>query len=184
MHGILRTRRMFQARIPSEENQEAGSPILRATMARRHQFRDYSDSIPREIWPFLCGRFNGATRRKFREIIVENERSEISAAATTSSLFSSFYLPLSIKTGRFNIHVAFSHSRCRECLVKEDGFMHAEWSMPTPIIRYVWFKDAMLLHVNYEYLNISALGNSIEYSATLNVQGVIKRVRLRKLEAA
>lgn len=41
MHRILRTRRMFQAGIPSEENQEARRPILRATMARRHQFRDY-----------------------------------------------------------------------------------------------------------------------------------------------
>lgn len=66
---------MFQARILSEENQEVENPILRATMARRHQFRDYGDSIPRKIWSFLCARFNAATRRKFCKIIVKRAKS-------------------------------------------------------------------------------------------------------------
>lgn len=117
MHRILRTRRMFQARIPCEENQEAGRPILRATMARRHQFRDYGDSIPRKIWPFLCARFNRGDPSQIPWNYCRKRAHQRIYCTTFHhplfSLPSLAPLPVSIKIGLLarTIHVAFSHMR-------------------------------------------------------------------------
>lgn len=69
--------------------------------------------IPQKIWPFLCARFNGVPHRKFREIIVGGARSR--STSCSSSCFSTFYSPFSIKTGPRENHsccfFAFALSR-------------------------------------------------------------------------